>query len=113
VSRKFVYQQTHKARAVLDDAFSHAVPDSEALFELTVTKALLRQMIVGLTLICRGSYRGVVEFLRDLLLVWTAPGGIGCARMRSVLISDKGDRPWTRLAELGWIRRSMFSSCTG
>ena len=27
VSRKFVYQQTHKARAVLDDAFSPAVPD--------------------------------------------------------------------------------------
>jgi len=48
-----------------------------------------------------------------LLLVWTAPGGIGCARMRSVLISDKGDRPWTRLAELGWIRRSMCFSCTG
>jgi transposase len=24
--------------------------------------------------------------------------------MRSLLISDKGDRPWTRLAELGWIR---------
>ncbi len=48
-----------------------------------------------------------------LLLVWTAPGGIGCARMRSVLISNKGDRPWTRLAELEWIRRSMFFSCTG
>jgi len=39
VSRKFVYQQTHKARAVLDDAFSPAVPDSGVLFELTVTKA--------------------------------------------------------------------------
>jgi len=48
-----------------------------------------------------------------LLLVWTAPGGIGCARMRSVLISNKGDRPWTRLAELEWTRRSMFSSFTG
>ena len=24
-----------------------------------------------------------------LLLVWTAPGGIGCARVRSVLISNK------------------------
>ncbi len=55
VSRKFVYQQTHKARAVLDDAFSPAVPDSEVLFELTVTKAWLRQVIVGLTLICRSS----------------------------------------------------------
>ena len=54
-----------------------------------------------------------VHVLNRMLLVWTAPGGIGCARMRSVLISDKGDRPWTRLAELGWIRRSMFFSCTG
>ena len=38
---------------------------------------------------------------------------IGCARMRSVLISNKGDRPWTRLAGLEWTRRSMFSSFTG
>ncbi len=41
VSRKFVYQQTHKARTVLDDAFSPAVPDGEVLFELAVTKAWL------------------------------------------------------------------------
>jgi len=54
-----------------------------------------------------------VHVLNRMLLVWTAPGGIGCARMRSVLISNKGDRPWTRLAELEWIRRSMFFSCTG
>ena len=67
VSRKFVYQQTHKARIALADAFSPAVPDSEVLFEVAVTKAWLRQVIVGLTLICRSSYRGVLEFLRDLL----------------------------------------------
>ena len=36
VSRKFVYQQTHKARAALADAFSPAVPDDEVLFELAV-----------------------------------------------------------------------------
>ena len=52
VSRKFVYQQTHKARAVLNDAFSPVAPDDKVLFELTVTKAWLRQVIVGLTLIC-------------------------------------------------------------
>ena len=75
VSRKFVYQQTHKARAALADAFSPAVPDSGVLFELAVTKAWLRQVIVGLTLICRSSYRGVVEFLRDLLGVSIS---IGC-----------------------------------
>ncbi|MEJ7715962.1 MAG: hypothetical protein WKF40_09810 [Thermoleophilaceae bacterium] len=75
MSRKFVYQQTHKARAALDDAFSPATPDDEVLFELAVTKAWLRQVIVGLTLICRSSYRGVVEFLRDLLGV---PVSVGC-----------------------------------
>src|SRR3954453_5697905 len=67
VSRKFVYQQTHKARAALDDAFSPATPDEAVLFELAVTKTWLRQVIVALPLICRSSYRGVVEFLRDLL----------------------------------------------
>ncbi len=75
VSRKFVYQQTHKARAVLDDAFSSAMPDHEVLFEVAVTKAWLRQVIVALTLICRSSYRGVVEFLRDLLGL---PVSLGC-----------------------------------
>jgi len=75
VSRKFIYQQTHKARAALDDAFSSATPDDEVLFELAVTKAWLHQVIAGLTLICRSSYRGVVEFLRDLLSV---PVSIGC-----------------------------------
>src|SRR3954451_6090354 len=67
VSRKFVYQQTHKVRAALDEAFSSMTPDEEVLFELAVTGAWLRQVIVALPLICRSSYRGVVEFLRDLL----------------------------------------------
>src|SRR4051794_14034454 len=66
MSRKFVYQQTHKARAALDDAFS-ATPDEAVLFELAVTGGWLRQVIVALPLLCRSSYRGVVEFLRDLL----------------------------------------------
>ena len=74
VSRKFVYRQTHKARAALDDAFSPAVPDSAVLFELAVTKAWLRQLIVALVLIGRSSYRGVVEFVRDLLGVAISVG---------------------------------------
>jgi len=67
VSRKFVHQQTHKARAALEDAFLSATPDHEVLFEVAVTKTWLRQVIVALALICRSSYRGVVEFVRDLL----------------------------------------------
>ena len=42
VSRKFVYQQTHKARVALDDAFRSAAPENEVLFELVVTKSWLR-----------------------------------------------------------------------
>src|SRR4051794_25293802 len=76
VSRKFVYQQTHKAQAALDDAFTATTRDDAVLFELTVTRTWLRQVIVGLTLICRGSYRGVVEFLRDLLGVAISVGTV-------------------------------------
>jgi hypothetical protein len=66
-SRKFVYQQMHKAGVALYDAFLSAAPDEEVLSTLTVSKTWLRQVIVGLALICHSSYRGVVEFLRDLL----------------------------------------------
>src|SRR5919205_4585537 len=76
VSRKFVYQQTHKARTALEEAFSPAARGGEVLFELAVTGAWLRRVIVGLTLICRGSYRGVVEFLRDLLGVPVSLGRV-------------------------------------
>jgi len=76
VSRKFVYQQTHKAVAALDEAFLSATPDDEVLFEVAVTKAWLRQAIVGLTLICHSSYRGVVEFVRDLLGLSISVGAV-------------------------------------
>jgi len=76
VSRKFVYQQTHKAVAALDDAFLSATPDDGVLFELAVIKAWLRQVIVALTLICHSSYRGVVEFLRDLLGLSISVGSV-------------------------------------
>jgi hypothetical protein len=76
VSRKFVYQQTHKARVALDDAFSSAAPDDEVLFEVKVTKTWLRQAIVALALMCRGSYLGVMEFMRDLLGVSVSTGTI-------------------------------------
>src|SRR3954451_13644376 len=66
-SRQFVYQQTQKARTALDDAFTPTTLDDAVLFELTVTKTWLRQVIVGLALICHSSYRDIVEFLRDLL----------------------------------------------
>ena len=67
VSRQFVYQQTATAAQALHEAFD---PDPAAgdhvIFYLPVTKAWLRQLILGLVLICPSSCRGVVELLRDL-----------------------------------------------
>jgi hypothetical protein len=67
VSRKFVYPQADKAQQALDQAFAPRRADQRVLFYLPVTKALLRQIVLGLILICHSSFRGVVVFLRDLL----------------------------------------------
>ena len=67
VSRKFVYRQAAKAEEAIDAAFSPADCDDErVLFHLPVTKAWLRQLILGLTLICHSSLRGVVEVFGDV-----------------------------------------------
>jgi hypothetical protein len=94
VSRKFVYAQTHKARAALDDAFLTAAPEDEALFELAVTKAWLRQVIVALALICHSSYRGIIEFMRDQLGISISVGTVhdmlqSAARQAGVINQDQ------------------------
>jgi hypothetical protein len=66
VSRKFLYEQRHKADAALDEVFSDAKKEQEVLFYLPVTQTWLFQLILALILICHCSYRGVVELLRDL-----------------------------------------------
>lgn len=76
VSRKFVYQQADRAQAVLDEAFTPKPRDDRVLFHLPVTKDWLRQLTLGLTLICHSSYRGVVEFFRDLLDVPISVGTV-------------------------------------
>src|SRR5471030_1827151 len=76
VIRKFVYEQVNKASAALDEVFTSSAPDDAVLFELPVTKIWLRQLTLGLSLICRGSYRGVVELMRDLLGVSISEGTV-------------------------------------
>jgi hypothetical protein len=67
VSRKFVYQQLHRAHDALDLAFAPAPADAHpVLFTLPVTKDWLRQFVLGLLLICHSSLRGVTELLADL-----------------------------------------------
>jgi len=66
VSRKFIYQQSAIADRALDEAFAPQQPEDEVLFQLPVTKQWLRQLPLGLVLICHSPLRGVVELLRDL-----------------------------------------------
>jgi hypothetical protein len=65
VSRKFVYQQRDMATQALEQAFDDEVTDDQVVFYLPVTKARIRQIVLGLVLICHSPLRGVVEFLRD------------------------------------------------
>lgn len=76
VSRKFVYAQKGNASDALNGAFCSAVADDEVLFQLPVTRTWLRQVMLGLPLICRSSYRGVMEFMRDLLGVTVSVGRV-------------------------------------
>ena len=66
VSRKFLYQQVHTAEEALSEAFAPSSRPDDVLFYLPVTKAWLRQLVLGLVFICHSSTRGVVELLRDL-----------------------------------------------
>ena len=67
VSRKFVYAQKDKAQAALDEAFEEPGDDQQVLFYLPVTRAWLRQAVLGLVLVCHSSFRGVIEFFAALL----------------------------------------------
>src|SRR5271166_6746957 len=51
VSRKFLYQQADTARDALTHAFNPEPRDEDVLFHLPVTKAWLRQLVLGLVLI--------------------------------------------------------------
>ena len=66
VSRKFLYQQVHTAEEALNQAFAPSPTPDNVLFYLPVTKAWVRQLVLGLVLICHSSTRGVVELLRDV-----------------------------------------------
>ena len=66
VSRKFLYQQREKGNQALEKGFNKPKEESDILYWLPVTKSWIFQVILALIFICHSSYRGVVEFLRDL-----------------------------------------------
>ena len=55
-----------KAQRSLDESCAPSSGDDDVLFHLPVTKHWPYQLILDLVLICHSSYRGVVEFFRDL-----------------------------------------------
>lgn len=66
VSRKFLYVQSHRAAAALEEAFG-AADDQTVLYDLPVTKSWIQQFVLGLALEGRASYRGIAQLARDLL----------------------------------------------
>jgi hypothetical protein len=78
VSRRFVYRQAAKAQRALGDAFAPPPPAAAepVLFHLPVTRSWLRQLTLGLVLICHSSYRGVTELLADLFDYPTSVGHV-------------------------------------
>lgn len=66
VSRKFVYRQLDKAHQGIDLAFAPPASPQDLLFWLPVPRPWLRQLALGLVLICHSSLRGVRELLLDL-----------------------------------------------
>src|SRR5262245_60695174 len=76
VSRKFVYQQLHRAHQGVQLAFNPPAPPEDLLFWLPVTKPWLQQLVLGLVLVCHSSLGGVGELLADLFDYPTSLGTI-------------------------------------
>jgi hypothetical protein len=101
VSRKFIYQQVGSAKEALQEAFAaeETVTD-RVLFYLPVTKQWLEQAILGLTLICHSSVRGVSEFCRDLLDWPVSIGKVDNVLQQAV----ERARPYNRQQDLSAVR---------
>jgi len=76
VSRKFAYRQAAKASDALDAAFDPSAEDDKVLFHLPVTKKWIESTVVSLALTCHSSYRGVMEFMGNVLDVPVSVGTV-------------------------------------
>jgi len=68
VSRKFIYQQKNLAIQGVEDAFSKnmRIEYDKELFNISVTKVWLRQLVLSLSLCCHSSFRGIQELLEGV-----------------------------------------------
>jgi hypothetical protein len=96
----------------LDGAFISAAADDKVPFEIQVTKRWLRQAIVALVLLCRRSYLGIIEFLRDLLgvsiSVVTLDKVVRAAARQADVIDRDRDLPGIRVG----LHDEIFHSAT-
>ena len=101
VCRNSVYAQKTKAEAALQAAFADTT-DATVLFYLPVSKHFICQMVLGLVLIAKASYRDVMQFLHDL---FDYPISLGTV---AGIVDDAGNRavPVNAAYELSGIRES-------
>jgi hypothetical protein len=94
-SRKFVREQRERARQAVDEAFAEpaAAPLAEPFPH--VSEAWVRRFVLAIVLIAHGSYRQVIEVLRDLfglsLSVGTIHTWVGEAAHRAAQINRAQD----------------------
>lgn len=94
VARNTVYAQKETAISAVNDAFTEKTED-EVIFYLPVTKALIAQMILGLHLICKASYRDIIYWFESCLGHHVSLGHIANtvddANINAMLINDDYD----------------------
>ena len=94
VSRKFLYQQSAKARQALDGTFQPSPRDKNVIFHLPITKDWIRRFVLSQVLIGHSSFRAVLEILdavfdyRDLS-IGTIHNIINDAVQKAKLINQK------------------------
>ncbi len=65
VCRNSVYTQKKEAEAAIDQAFTQK-EEAKVLFYLPVSTHLINQIVLCLILICKASYRDVIQFFHDI-----------------------------------------------
>ena len=65
VCRNSVYAHQHTAKQAIHNAFDNT-GDQTVLFHLPVTQAFICQVVLALVLICKSSYRDVIQFIADI-----------------------------------------------
>ena len=114
VCRNSVYAQKTKAEAALEAAFADTT-DATVLFYLPVSKHFICQVVLGLVLIAKASYRDVMQFLHDLfdypISLGTVAGIVdGCGFHTGHAATRTALRSGRRMSSIAGPHRSLSAS---